>query len=99
MIDIEKNKKVKKIFATFKDLNVEVGAILYFTKDEKITCRVQENQRVLLNGLKCSISRAAEIVLEQMGYEWKSVRGYKYWMYMGKTLMELADEFKLRQKK
>lgn len=28
----------------------------------------------------------------------KSVRGYKYWQYNGKTLMQLSEELKLKEK-
>ena len=97
MTNLKENKKVRRRF-TFEELKVEVGAILTFTKNEKITCQVLEKQRVLFNGIKCRISRAAEIVLEEEGYEWKSVRGYKYWQYNGKTLMQLSEELKLKEK-
>jgi hypothetical protein len=96
LINLNKDKKIRKRF-TFEELKIEVGTTLFFAKDEKITCTVLEKQKVLFNGIKCRISRAAEIVLEEEGYEWKSVRGYKYWVHNGKTLMQLAEELKLKE--
>lgn len=95
MTDLKIEKKRRRI--TFQELNIPIGSTLTFVKNEKITCTVIENQKVLFNGIKCRISRATEIILEEEGYEWKSVRGYKYWEYNGKTLMKLSDEFKLKK--
>ena len=39
-----------------------------------------------------SLSNSADIILKEMGYEWLSVQGPRWWVYDGKTLSELRNE-------
>ena len=71
---------------SFTELNIPVGAILNFSKDENITCTVVANGKVNFEGQVISPSAAALSVVKRMGYEWSAVSGSDYWIYEGETL-------------
>lgn len=81
---------------SFTELNIPVGAILNFSKDENITCTVVANGKVNFDGQVISPSAAALLVVKLMGYEWAAVSGSDYWTYKGETLvarrLRLEDE-------
>ena len=72
----------------FSSAKIPHGAILVFTRDQKVTCVVIDDKKVLMNGLEVSLSRAADIALRQLGISWKSVQGPAYWEYEGEILDE-----------
>jgi len=41
---------------------------------------------------KTSLSPAALIVVQEMGYKWTKIAGPQFWMYKGKTLYELNQK-------
>jgi hypothetical protein len=85
---LEIARKKRSAF-NFKMVDIPVGAILSFIRDETITCTVAEDQKhVIHNGEELSLSLAAQKIL---GYKWQ-VQGPAYWIYEG----ELLDERRTR---
>ena len=73
----------------FQILGIDVGTSLEFRKDVTITCEVVDNTQVRFSDDVMSLSKSADIVLREMGYEWTSVRGTIWWCLNGETLHEL----------
>lgn len=73
----------------FSEIGVPVGAVLTSTFDEKATCQVIADGRVLFRERETSLSDAALIIAHENGYRWKSIGGPTYWLYDGRTLTDL----------
>ncbi|MGB2288212.1 MAG: GIY-YIG nuclease family protein [Candidatus Puniceispirillaceae bacterium] len=73
----------------FQILGIDVGTSLEFRKDVKITCEVVDDTQVRFRDEVMSLSKSADIVLREMGYEWTPVRGTIWWCLNGETLHEL----------
>ena len=73
----------------FAQVGIEPGEILEFKKDPSITAKVIENDQIEFRGAKTSLSPAALIIVQEMGYKWTKIAGPQFWMYKGKTLYEL----------
>ena len=73
----------------FQILGIDVGTSLEFRKDVTITCEVVDDTQVRIRDEVMSLSKSADIVLREMGYEWTSVRGNIWWCLNGETLHEL----------
>ena len=65
-----------------------MGTTLEFRKDITITCEVVDETQVRFRDEVMSLSRSADIVLREMGYEWTAVRGTIWWCLKGETLHE-----------
>ena len=98
-VDKEEHKRVverRKNF-TFGEVGIEKGTKLQFKgydeddEDEKMTCEVVDDKKVLFRGGETSLSNSAAIVLKEMGSNRKNekaVAGTLYWYYKGKSLDE-----------
>ncbi|MDI9423977.1 MAG: GIY-YIG nuclease family protein [Spirochaetota bacterium] len=84
-------KKYKKRFS-FAVVNVPIGSILNFTRDENKKCTVVSDNEVEYENERYSLSRLADKFLKELGYDWKSVQGPAYFEYDGKTLYEIKRE-------
>lgn len=73
----------------FQILGIDVGTSLEFRKDVTITCEVVDDTQVRFRDEVMSLSKSADIVLREIGYEWTSVRGTIWWCLNGETLHEL----------
>ena len=73
----------------FAQVGIEPGEILEFKKDPSITAKVIENDQIEFRGAKTSLSPAALIIVQEMGYKWTKIAEPQFWMYKGKTLYEL----------
>lgn len=73
----------------FQILGIDVGTSLEFRKDVTITCEVVDDTQVRFRDEVMSLSKSADIVLREMGYEWTSARGTIWWCLNGETLHEL----------
>ena len=51
-----------------------------------------DNTKVKFRDNITSLSNAADTILREMGYDWSSVHGPKWWTYQGKSLSELRNE-------
>lgn len=72
----------------FSMVDVPVGAILSFSKDEAITARVFDDKKIEFEGQVMSTSAAAVKVLQRLGGKLNQAQGPLYWMYEGETLVE-----------
>ena len=90
----ELTKKNRSAFS-FGELNIPVGSILTYTKDETVTCKVLDNWHVEYNGNQMSLTALAKILLNKVG-QVGGVNGTKYFKYRGKTIWNTRME---REKK
>jgi len=81
-----------RIRFNFSMLDIKPGEILKFKKDNSIVCEVHDETQVKFRDKVTSLSNSADIILKEMGYEWLSVQGPRWWVYEGKTLSELRNE-------
>ncbi|KKW22927.1 MAG: hypothetical protein UY67_C0032G0009 [Candidatus Kaiserbacteria bacterium GW2011_GWA2_52_12] len=81
-VALEDARKRRSAF-NFKLVSIPAGAELAFIRDEKITCRVADDQKhVEFKGETTSLSSAAQNALES---KWM-VQGPAYWTYEGEIL-------------
>lgn len=84
-------RQIRKSF-NFEMLDITPGTQLQFKKDDSITCEVIDDKRVLFRGGSTSLSQSANIVLNEMGYDWTAVQGPGWWCLNGETLADLRRE-------
>ena len=73
----------------FKMLDIPIGSILTFSKDENIVATVVTNRTIEYSGEETSISSsAADILTSQFGYKSRAVSGSDYWTFEGEKLWE-----------
>jgi len=94
VIDENISKKYKKRFS-FSYVDIPIGSELIYTRDENIKCKVINDNEVEYNNKNYSLSRLADELLTQNGYNWKGVSGPLYFKYNEKTLSELKKEKEL----
>ena len=78
---------------SFSDAHVNVGDVLCYSKDEKITAIVLEDKKIEFESEGVSVSKAALTLLHREGYKWKQANGWAYWMKDGETLSERVERF------
>ena len=88
---LDEARKLRTRF-NFSMLDIKPGEILKFKKDNSIVCEVYDETQVKFRDKVTSLSNSADIILKEMGYEWLSVQGPRWWVYEGKTLSELRNE-------
>ena len=88
---LDEARKLRTKF-NFKMLDINPGEILKFKKDNTITCEVYDDTQVKFRDKITSLSNSADIVLKELGYDWSSVQGPRWWVYEDKTLSELRNE-------
>ena len=88
---LDEARKLRTRF-NFSMLHIKPGEILKFKKDNSIVCEVHDETQVKFRDKVTSLSNSADIILKEMGYEWLSVQGPRWWVYEGKTLSELRNE-------
>jgi len=81
-------RATRRSASNFKKLDIQTGAVLTLTRDDTVTCVVQEQNLVDFEGEILSVSAAALKALHSLGYNWTTVNGYQFWEYDGETLME-----------
>jgi len=91
IIEESKSKIYKKRFS-FSYVNIPIGAELTYTRDDNIRCIVSSDNEVEYNNKKYSLSKLADELLSENGYNWKSVQGPLYFKYNEKTLYEMKKE-------
>jgi len=89
---LDKAKKNRKRINYFEILNLEIGTVLHFSKNENITCEVAENNKVKFRDKIVALSACAYEVIIEMGYDWKTINGASFWCYKGKSLRDLYLE-------
>ena len=69
-------------------IGVPEGAVLTFSRDESVICKVIGESKVEFDGEITSLSAAALKVLHRMGYTTPACSGSDHWMYEGELLWE-----------
>lgn len=82
------NRKPKRRVWTLLDAELKAGDILTFTRDENVTATVIDERKIEFRGNSASVSGAALTLLHELGYTWKLVNGWGYWLYDGETIGE-----------
>ena len=82
------NRKPKRRVWTLLDAELKAGDILTFTRDENVTATVIDERKIEFRGNSASVSGAALTLLHELGYTWKTVNGWGYWLYDGETIGE-----------
>ena len=77
---LDEARKLRKRF-NFSILDIKPGEILKFKKDNSIICEVHDETQVKFRDKITSLSNSADIILKEMGYEWLSVQGPRWWVY------------------
>ena len=84
------NAKQRRRPFNFLILNIQPGTILHFLKDDTITCEVIDDKRVKFRNEITSLSASANIVIEEMGYDWGGqIQGPAFWCVNGEPLSVL----------
>mgnify|MGYP001186972457 FL=1 len=86
-VAFEKATKVAQRFS-MEMVNIPVGSELMFIRDEDVKCKVKPNNRVDFEGEDHSLSSAALIATNRMGFNWGAISGPLNWKYEGETLAE-----------
>lgn len=84
---LDRARERRSVF-NFKMVEISPGTVLSFVKDPEITCSVVDNKKISFEGTLMSLSAAAQIAVNRLGYSWKSVAGPDYWEFDGETLTE-----------
>jgi hypothetical protein len=79
-------------YLTFEQLGIPLGAALTFSKDRQVTCTVASPRKVNFEGEEMSLSKAALIQIQRMGYQWRTVNGWAYWEYEGRTILAIGSD-------
>lgn len=82
---LEEAKQRRERF-NFKMVDINPGAILYFSMDENITSVVANDNQIEFEGKKMSLTAAAKVILERMKKHWQAVSGPGIWKFEGETL-------------
>jgi len=89
---LENARKKRGRIDYFGILGIQKGTTLTFSKDEKITCVVSDNGKIIFRDKETTLSGSALLITNEMGYDWGQVQGAGYWCYQGKTLRDLVSE-------
>jgi len=84
-IAFEKATRVGQRF-NFEMVGIPIGATLHFLRDESVVCTVLSNSKVEFEGDTHSLSSAALIAKNRMGFAWKTIAGPLNWKYEGEVL-------------
>ena len=84
----EKNQIAKRF--KFQDYNIPIGATLIFIKDDRIRCKVIEDNKVNYNGEIFSLSHLTMNLMQERGYLGKHYNGYNYWLYNDIILTDMS---------
>ena len=88
------NARKKRVKFNFEMINIQPGTQLEFYKDKTITDEVVDQTKVKFRDKVTSLTNSANIILREMGYDWSSVHGPRWWTYQGKSLSELETKKK-----
>lgn len=77
---------------SFSSVGIPIGAKLKFTRDKTKICTVVSDNEVEYEDQRYSLSRLAHKFITELGYDWKSIQGPKFFEYNDKTLNELRKE-------
>jgi hypothetical protein len=86
------NAHSKRQDFNFDMINMPPDTELEFGKDRAIKCMVVDSKRIRFRDETTSLTRAAQIILAEMGYPDPSVSGPRFWTFKGETLAEIRRQ-------
>ena len=91
---LEKSSKLKKKRSAtkLKSLGIEEGVELIFVRDDNIRCITTSNNKVIYQGQTVSLSEAARLAMNTIGFPGTSYAGPDYWKVDDKTIAEIRLE-------
>lgn len=92
---IRQSKNKRQQF-NFGMVNIDPGTILTFVKNPEVICSVLDEKRVLFRHESLSLTKAALIVLNEMGYDWDRAAGPNFWCFEGQKLSDLRRQIEDR---
>ena len=84
-IAFERATRVGQRF-NFEMVGIPIGSTLNFLRDEDVVCTVKSHTRVEFEGKDHSLSSAALIATNRMGFNWKTIAGPLNWKFNGEVL-------------
>jgi len=84
-IAFEKATRVGQRF-NFEMVGIPIGSTLSFLRDEDVVCTVISNTRVEFESDSHSLSSAALIAKNRMGFNWRTIAGPLNWKFEGEVL-------------
>lgn len=85
---LEKERNRRSRFK-FSSVEIPVGSILHFVRDESVTAKVVDDQKIEFEGGVSSLSQSSlELLTRNYGWKSQTVAGTLYWVYEGETLSE-----------
>jgi hypothetical protein len=84
-VAFEKATRIGQRF-NFEMVDIKTGSILQFIRDNNITCKVLSRNKVEFEDEEHSLSSAALIATNNMGFNWKTIAGPLHWKYEGAVL-------------
>jgi hypothetical protein len=85
-LDKERNRRTN---FTFSSVNIPIGSVLHFVRDEDITVSVVDDKSVDFEGEITSLSQSSiKILVRDFGWKSTQVTGPRYWVYENETLSE-----------
>ena len=76
----------------FEILGINKGDELTFKNDDSYKCVVIDDKNVSYKDEVLTLSQSASMILKELGYSWKAVRGASYWCLEGETLLSLYNQ-------
>lgn len=74
---------------TFSSVNIPIGSVLHFVRDESIVAKVLDDKNVEFEGEVTSLSQSSVTILgRDFGWNSPKVQGPRYWVYENETLSE-----------
>lgn len=85
---LNKERSRRPVF-TFSMVNMQIGSEISFLKDDTLVATVTDDREIEFKGTKSSLSQITlDILNDQFGKNWGSVRGQDYWVFNNETLTE-----------
>jgi len=91
-VAFEKATRIGQKF-NFEIVDIKPGSILQFIRDDNVTCKVLSKNRVEFENKDHSLSSAALIATNNMGFNWKTIAGPLNWKYEGEVLDERRKRY------
>lgn len=87
-VAIVKSKSTRRPQLNYKEMGIEVGSKLIYTKDSSIEVVVSNDRQVIYNGKEFSLTAVTKQLL---GVD-RPIQPTPYWTYDGRNLREIYDE-------
>jgi hypothetical protein len=89
-----KNRRYRRYNTLFSEIGIQIGTILTYIKDEKITCKViSRDNKVKYKNEEWTISGLARFLLK-----YNTANGYQYFKCDGETLLDRRKRLEKEKK-